>query len=83
MPPDEANTTYTELAVAIGRIEEKVSRLADMEERLREVERTTERLDASQRPATPWYFIVGGVVGIITGLGALIALIAIFARITN
>lgn len=77
----DAATTYTELAVAVGRIEEKVSRLVDMEERLRKVEQTIERIDATNPPRAPWYFVVGGVVGIITGLGALIALIAVFAQI--
>jgi hypothetical protein len=82
MPPEDQNpTTYTELAVAIGRIEEKVSRLADMEERLREVEKTTDRLEARLPQKTPWYFIVSGVVGIITGIGGLIALIAVLARV--
>lgn len=74
-------TTYTELAVALGRVEEKVTRIADMDDRLRAVEKTVERLDATQRPKTPWYFVVAGVGGIITGVGGLITLLILLPKI--
>lgn len=73
-------TGFTELAVAVGRIEEKVSRVAGIEDRLREVEKSVERIETKQRPTTPWYLIVGGVVGILSGAGTLIGLIVLISK---
>jgi hypothetical protein len=81
-----------ELAVAIGRIEEMVKSLfttvkeqaismRDLDERVRELEKSVQRIEANQSPKQPWYAVVGGVVGIITGLGSLIALIVIVSTI--
>ena len=51
----------TGIAVALGRIEEKVSHLTAMDDRLRNVEADVTELKARQRPAAPWWLIVGGV----------------------
>ena len=82
-----------ELAVAVGRIEEMIKSLfttvkeqaismRDLDERVRDLEKAIQRLEANQAPKQPWYSVVGGVVGIITGIGSLIALIVILSQIT-
>lgn len=38
-------------------------------------------LEAKQVPKQPWYAIAGGVVAIITGLGSLIAVLAVLSRL--
>lgn len=82
-----------ELAVAIGRIEEMVKSLfttakeqalsmRELDERVRDLEQSVQRIEANQRPVTPWYSVVGAIVGIITGVGSLIALISILSTLT-
>ena len=64
----ENSQDLTGIAVALGRIEEKVSHLASLEERLRTVETALTSLRAQQRPKTPWWVIIGGVAGTVTTL---------------
>lgn len=82
-----------ELAVAVGRIEEMIKSLfttvkeqaismRDLDERVRDLEKVVQRIEANQVPKQPWYSVVGGVVGIITGTGSLIALIVILSQIS-
>ncbi len=82
----------TELAVSIGRIEEMVKSLfttakeqavsmRDLDQRVRELEQSVQRIEANQKPSTPWFTVVGAVVGIITGIGSLVALVAILSNI--
>jgi hypothetical protein len=82
----------TELAVSIGRIEEMVKSLfttakeqavsmRDLDQRVRELEQSVQRIEANQKPSTPWFTVVGAVVGIITGVGSLVALVAILSNI--
>jgi len=63
------------VAVAIGRIEEKLSSMGEREgrndERLTRVEgslaalnNTVTEMRAQQRPKAPWYVVVGGIAGI-------------------
>lgn len=93
--PDNSNISVgqtIELAVAIGRIEEMVKSLfttvkeqaismRDLDERVRELEKSIQRIEANQAPKQPWYSVVGGIVGIITGVGSLIALLVILNNI--
>lgn len=83
----------TELAVSIGRIEEMVKSLfstakeqavsmRELDERVRDLEQAVQRIEANQKPSTPWYSVVGAVVGIITGVGSLIALVSILSTLT-
>lgn len=69
---------FTELAVAIGRVEEKVSRIAGMEERLLLVEKTVERLEARQPTKVSGWTIASAVLGIPASIGALIAVVALW-----
>lgn len=82
MNPEPTPSNFTELAVAVGRIEEKVSRVAGLEERVLQVEKTVERIEASQRPRTPWYSVVTAVVAIIGVPGTLIAVFIYLAQIS-
>jgi len=81
-----------ELAVAVGRIEEMIKSLfttvkeqaismRDLDERVRDLEKVVQRIEANQVPKQPWYSVVGGVVGIISGVGSFIALIVILSQI--
>jgi hypothetical protein len=81
-----------ELAVAVGRIEEMIKSLfttvkeqaismRDLDERVRDLEKAIQRIEANQAPKQPWYSVVGGIVGIITGIGSFIALIVILSQI--
>jgi len=72
---------FTELAVAVGRIEEKVGRVSGIEDRLREVEKSVERIEVGQKPKAPWYLVVGGVAGILTGAVTIVTLISILAKL--
>ena len=82
----------TELAVSIGRIEEMVKSLfttakeqavsmRDLDQRVRELEQAVQRIEANQKPSTPWFTVVGAIVGIVTGIGSLVALVAILSNI--
>ncbi len=64
MNPDTGNIDITGIAVALGRIEEKVSHLTAMDERLRKVETDLTELKARQAPKTPWYTVASGIAGI-------------------
>ena len=69
-------TSFTELAVAIGRVEEKVSRINAMEDRLREVESTVQRLDARQPQRVSGWTIASAVMAIPASLVALFLVVA-------
>ena len=58
------STDLTAIAVALGRIEEKVNHLAGVEERLRNVETAITQMEAKERPKPPWWSIAGGLAGI-------------------
>lgn len=69
MPSDPGTSVdVTGIAVALGRIEEKVSHLSGLEDRMRNVENQLAELRAQQRPKTPWWVIIGGVAGTVTAL---------------
>lgn len=81
------------VAISVARIEEMVKSLfttakeqavsmRDLDERVRDLEQAVQRIEANQKPSAPWYAIVGAIVGIITGIGALVTLIAILSNIT-
>lgn len=72
---NEASTDLTSIAVALGRIEEKVSHLTGLEDRMRNVESAVTEIKARQKPAVPWYLIVGGIAGIGAGVGYVIDLL--------
>lgn len=63
-PPETQSVDLTNIAVALGRIEEKVSHLGAMEERLRTLEQAVAKIQTTQRPQAPWYVVVGGLAGI-------------------
>lgn len=57
--------------------------LMEHDGRLEKLEIAQAVVAAQQRPRTPWYVTVGAVVGIVTGLGALITLIAMLGQISR
>ena len=68
MNPETQGVDLTGLSVAVGRIEEKLSHLAGMEDRLRTVETKLTEMQAQQKPKAPWWVIVGGIAGVVTAL---------------
>ena len=61
-------------------------KLDKFDERLRKVETTVETLQATkyvERPRAPWYSVVAAVVGIVTGLGAIITLMVLMNELLN
>lgn len=85
---DNNQGTSTEIAVAIGRIEEMIKSLfsnvkeqaismRDLDERVRELERAIQRIEANQKPATPWWSVAGGIAGIGAIVIAIISLLDI------
>lgn len=71
-------TSLTEIAVALGRIEEKVSRIADMEKRILHVEKAVERLEARQPSRVSGWTIASAILGVPASIGALIAVVALW-----
>jgi uncharacterized protein HemX len=64
MSPETQSIDITGIAVALGRIEEKVSHLMPMDERLRKVETDVAEMKAKDAPKAPWWAVVGGIAGI-------------------
>lgn len=73
----------TGIAVTLGRIEEKVSHLQGMDDRLRKVESDLTELKAHQKPRAPWWAIVGAIVGIIGGVSTLIGLFVLLSSLSQ
>lgn len=68
MNPETSQMDMTGLSVAVGRIEEKLSHLSGMEDRLRNVENQLTEMKAQQKPKAPWWVIVGGLAGVTTAV---------------
>lgn len=88
----EPTPVPTEVAVAIGRIEEMVKSLfttakeqavsmRDLDQRVRDLEQSIQRIEANQKPVTPWYVVIGAIVAVITGIGSLVALVGILSSL--
>lgn len=85
---DQTPNPSIELAVAVGRIEEMIKSLfttvkeqaismRDLDERVRDLEKIVQRIEANQRPATPWWSVAGGIAGISAIVIAVISLLDI------
>lgn len=70
---------FTELAVAMGRVEEKVSRIAGMEDRLRDVEHAVQRIEARSPERTSAWTKAAVILGLPSSVIALI--VVVFATI--
>jgi len=70
-----------ELVAVNHRLDSHSKTLVEHDGRLEKIEIAQAVVAAQQRPRTPWYVTVGAVVGIVTGLGALITLIVMLGQI--
>lgn len=73
-------TDSPEVLVMLGRIDEKVSHLTAMDERLRKVETDLTELKARQAPKAPWWAVVGGIAGIGSIVLTAVAILGIVMR---
>ncbi|EQM78215.1 hypothetical protein [Microbacterium maritypicum] len=83
MNENASSTDITGIAVTLGRIEEKVSHLQGMDDRLRKLEADVTEMKAQQKPKAPWWAVVGAVVGIIGGASTLIGLFVVLSSISQ
>ncbi|MBC9954956.1 hypothetical protein ICM05_09930 [Leucobacter sp. cx-42] len=77
----ELATSVKELVSVNKRIDAQRSITSEHDARLDELETWRTKVEAQQRPKAPWWAVVGAVVGIITGIGALISLIAVAVKV--
>lgn len=77
--PAPENVDLFALAVTLGRIEEKVSGIVGLDERVRKLEQTVERIEAKQSPKVPWWQVVSGIAGIGAIVLAAIALLNVIS----
>lgn len=83
MSPDEQSQALLTALISLGKIEQKLENMAGMDERLRKVEDTLTKIQAQQRPRTPWYAVVGAVVGIVGGLASLVTIMILAVQLIN
>lgn len=74
--PNHVLITKEKQAEYETRLENHGTRLSTLDSRLT-------ILETQQVPRAPWYSIVGGVVGLITGVGSLLALLAVLSRLSE
>lgn len=72
-----------QLVAVNKRLDAHSATLVEHDGRLDKLEIAQAVVAAQQRPRTPWYVTVGAIVGIVTGLGALITLIAMLGQISQ
>lgn len=72
-----------QLVAVNKRLDAHSKTLVEHDGRLDQLEVAQAIAAAQQRPRTPWYVTVGAIVGIVTGLGALITLIAMLGQISQ
>lgn len=77
----ELATSVKELVAVNKRIDAQRSITSAHDARLDKLEAWRTKVEAQQRPKAPWWAVVGAVVGIITGIGALISLIAVAVKV--
>lgn len=83
MNENTSSIDITGIAVTLGRIEEKVSHLQGMDDRLRKVESDLTELKAQQKPKAPWWVVIGAVVGVIGGVSTLIGLFVLLSSLSQ
>lgn len=71
-----------QLVAVNKRLDAHSKTLVEHDGRLEKVEIAQAVVAAQQRPRTPWYVTLGAVVGIVTGLGALITLMTMLGQIS-
>lgn len=83
MNDNTSSTDITGIAVTLGRLEEKVSHLQGMDDRLRTVEADVTKMKAQQKPKAPWWAVVGAVVGLVGGASTVVGLFVLLSNISQ
>jgi hypothetical protein len=79
MNENTSSIDITGIAVTLGRIEEKVSHLQGMDDRLWKLEADVTEMKAQQKPRAPWW----AVVGIVGGASTLVGLFVLLSNISQ
>lgn len=79
---DLTNALPLHVSITKEKQDEYEKRLDNHGTRLGESETRLARLESLVKPRTPWYVILGAIVGILTGIGAIASLLVLLSRIT-
>lgn len=80
---DKLATAVGDMVAINRRLDQHHDRLNDHGGRLGSVETTQAILAATTKPKTPWYVVVGAIVGIISGAAALFAVLSYLSQISK
>lgn len=86
MNQQDVYETLIKVMQTLAVIESRMAVMDNLDKRLREVETTLTRIQATtqaQRPKAPWWAVVGAVVGIVGAVGTVVGLFVILIQITN
>ena len=80
---DKLATAVGDMVAINRRLDQHHDRLNDHGGRLGTVETTQAILAATTKPKTPWYVVLGAIVGIITGAAGLFAVLSYLSQISK
>lgn len=78
---DLSSTLPAHISITKEKQDEYESRLENHGMRLATLDTRLTIIETRQVPRAPWYSIIGGVVSIITGIGSLLALLAVLGQL--
>lgn len=80
---DQLATSVEQMVAINARLDSHRDRLERQESDIALLKRKDAVRDATHRPRAPWYSVIAGVVGIITGLGVLVSLVKIAGELAS
>lgn len=78
---DELTNAVGEMVAVNKRLDSHHVKLAENDHRLDELEKHKAVLDSHQR--APWWVVLGAIVGVVTGIGALLGLLSVLGQISE
>lgn len=80
---DQLAASVEQMVAINARLDSHRDRLERQESDIASLKRKDAVRDATHRPRAPWYSVIAGVVGIITGLGVLVSLVKIAGELAS